>query len=80
MDTGSKGYDMTKNETEYIIRNETMFYAGDSFTIEDYASQFANGAQGKLNSGVALGWSIYIEGIEETSAGVWTATIQVIKA
>ncbi len=80
MNTGSKGYSMKKDETDYIIRNETMFYAGDSFTIEDYASQFANGAQGKLNSGLTLGWSIYIEGIEETSTGVWTATIQVIKA
>ena len=79
MDTGSKGYSMKKDETDYIIRNETMFYEGDSFTLEDYASQFANGSQGKLNSGLSLGWSIFIEDISETSTGVWTATIQVVK-
>ena len=79
MNTGSKGYSMKKDETDYIIRNETMFYEGDSFTLEDYASQFANGSQGKLNSGLSLGWSIFIEDISETSTGVWTATIQVVK-
>ena len=73
---------MSYNDTKTIantIKNENMFYVGDTFDLESYSTQFVNGATNKLDNGEELGWSIYIEDIKEV-AGVWTATIQVTQA
>lgn len=58
-----------------MMRDETLFHGGDTFTMEDYSKQFAKG--GKLNSGEDLGWEFSIEAIEESDGG-YTATLNFV--
>ena len=58
-----------------MMKDATLFHDGDTFTMEDYASQFAKGD--KLNSGEALGWEFSIEAIEEAGGG-YTATLNFV--
>ena len=52
------------------------FYEGDTFDMETFKKQFANG--NKLDSGFDLGWTIKIEGIYKTATG-YSANITVTK-
>ena len=54
------------------LSNSSLFYAGDTFSLDAYATQFANGT--KLNSNEELGWSFTVKSIENNQA-----TIQLIK-
>ena len=52
------------------------FYPGDTFDMETFKKQFANG--NKLDSGLDLGWTIKIDGIYKTTTG-YSADITVTK-
>lgn len=52
---------------------DTMFYAGDTFDVPAYSSQFVNGT--KLNGGGDLGWSVGIEKISGNAIVGYTAKI-----
>ena len=54
--------------------NETMFYAGDTFTIEKYKTQFLN--QPTMDNGEYLGWSVLVESIVNNGNGTYSATLK----
>ena len=53
-----------------------LFLAGDTFDMETFYKQFANGT--KLDSGLELGWTIKVDGIYKTVDG-YSADITVTK-
>lgn len=55
-----------------MFSDSTLFHGGDSFSMDEYKSQFKNGI--KLNNGDTLGWTINVESIYETS-GHYKASI-----
>ena len=61
-----------KNDKHCMFSDETLFHAGDVFTLEEYGSQFIEGT--KLNNGKALPWKITIETIVSEGEG-YKATI-----
>lgn len=80
--TGNYDYNilqLIRNSTSITYRptdhfsSESLFLAGDSFTMDTYSSQFVKGSY--LNSGKSLGWSFTVDSIENG-----TATITVTKA
>lgn len=56
------GVDTYKPAPSATFEATSLFYAGESFSMADYKDQFKNGA--KLNSGVDLGWSFHVDGID----------------
>ena len=59
------------------IRPTDYFRAGDTFSMEKYASQFPN--EGKLNSGNNLGWEVSIDDIYKTGTNSYGATLTLTK-
>ena len=45
------------------LSSDDLFYAGDTFTMEEYQGQFVNGF--RLNSNLELGWSFTVNSIHE---------------
>ena len=56
------GVDTYKPALSATFEATSLFYAGESFSMADYKDQFKNGT--KLNSGVDLGWSFHVDGID----------------
>ena len=50
-------------EASTAFRPTSLFYAGESFSMEAYKAQFKNST--KLNSGVDLGWSFHVDAIDD---------------
>lgn len=51
-----------------LISDSDLFYAGDSFSIDSYKSQFVEG--NKLNSGKTLGWNFKVGKISDGKATI----------
>ncbi len=58
---------------ESLLSSSSLFYAGDSFTMSKYETQFVNST--KLNSNKDLGWSFTVKSISNNQA-----TISLVKA
>lgn len=54
--------------------NETMFYSGDTFTLDKYQSQFIN--KTTMDNGEYLGWSVLIDSIVNNGNGTYSATLK----
>ncbi|MBE6141458.1 MAG: hypothetical protein E7175_01255 [Erysipelotrichaceae bacterium] len=64
-------------QTAGAMRPTDYFRAGDTFSMEKYASQFPNG--GKLNSGNDLGWEVSIDDIYVSGLNSYGATLTLTK-
>ncbi|MBQ9457885.1 MAG: hypothetical protein IJU64_05215 [Bacilli bacterium] len=62
---------------EVAIRRTDFFQAGDSFDMATFGKQFAN--DGKLNSGLDLGWRFHVDSISKRLDHSATATITFTK-
>ena len=62
-----------------VFGEDNIFKQGDGFSMEAYKSQFFN-ADGKLDSGLSLGWSFEVTNISVDEYGSATATIKLIKS
>lgn len=51
-----------------FFSDESLFYAGDTFKMETYSSQFVK--RSKLNSGKSLGWSFSVAALTDESATI----------
>ena len=60
-----------------IIKNETMFHQGDTFSVEKYNTQFYQ--DGTMDNGQKLGWQVVISKIEVDVYGNAQATIKLNK-
>ena len=65
-------YKPTTEHEHCMFSDATLFHAGDSFTLADYASQFVEGT--KLDNGKELPWKLTVENIEADGDG-YKATI-----
>ena len=69
--------------TSYTNKNNlvasNLFYEGQSFNMNSYSSQFYK-QNGKLNSGISLGWSFTVKNIKTNLDGTNSATIQLTRA
>lgn len=61
-----------------VFGDDNIFKQGDSFTMDAYKSQFYN-ADGKLDSGLDLGWSFEVVSINVDEYGSATAIIKLTK-
>ena len=50
------------------LNQAAMFYAGDTFSLEKYSSQFVNG--NKLNNGLSLGWEVTFNSVTASSMNI----------
>lgn len=62
-----------------VFGEDNIFKQGDSFSMEAYKSQLFNG-DGKLDSGLSLGWSFEVTNISVDEHGSATATIKLVRA
>lgn len=66
---------MGSNYLDNFVDGDDLFYAGDSFSVDEYNQFFYNG---KMDNGMDFGYTITIKGIVESGADS-TATIVIFK-
>ena len=71
--------DTSKNFTSKTdLSTADLFVKNSVFNMSDYSSQFYKN-NGRLNSGVSLGWSFTVKNISNVSEDIYSATIQLTK-
>ena len=71
--------DTSKNFTSKTdLSTADLFVKNSVFNMNDYSSQFYKN-NGRLNSGVSLGWSFTVKNISNVSEDIYSATIQLTK-
>ena len=61
---------------ETILDKDDLFYAGDTFAVEDYAEFFYNG---RMDNGLEFGYTVEIVSINNDANGIPTATVRVTR-
>ena len=66
-----------KYRSNEYLKEEDLFYVGDTFSVEKYTKQFVK--KNALNSKTPLGWTFKINKISKDYFGYWSANITLTK-